>query len=416
MRLFEILLVLLCLTDAFARFRFAGNRPAWTSAIPLVSFFFAIIHIAGEGGRWQMVPVYIVVLTTFTTSLVQTFQAGEITIGGERLSRVIGGFIATFAVVSLIAGTAFPVFELEKPAGHYVVGTLQTELGDIHVRVHYPSDRARGERATYAQDDLPEHITYLQSRYGIPAALLGHLNLVRTYSFPAASLSAELPRFRVLIACPEPDRSSARTTGIAEDLASRGFVVITPSVAETPNGSGHDDRQVFVAEVVMDRLEAFNPNGETGWLADRLDFASVGVYGFGKAGETAAMASVDGSFRAGASIGSGPPTITPTTPFLYLHPEEHPAIAADTHSSPTYSVSMSGAMDDNFGDDAFVSPLMPAFGAFGRIDARRASLITSAYLAAFFNKHLTRGTVEPLLDDPNNTFEEVTFLAYNTDP
>ena len=413
MRLSEILFVLLCLTDAFVRFRFASRRPVWTSAIPVMSFFFAIIHIAGEGGRWQMVPVYAVVLTTFIASLIQTFQTGSIMIGGERLSRAIGYLIAVFAVLALIAGTTFPVFEFEKPSGHYVVGTLQTKLGDIRVRVYYPSDKARGKRAIYGLGELDKQIEYLGSRYGIPSAFLLHLSQVRTYSYRTALLSAELPRFRVLIECPEPDRSSIRTTGIAEELASRGFVVITRASQDTPFTS--ENTEAFFAEEVISRLESFDPHREAGWLANRLDFASVGIYGFGNAGKAAALGCVDGSFRAGAAIAAGMLAATPTTPFLYIHPEGHPDLAAETFYAPTYSVSLAGATANNFGDDAFLSPLMPAFGNFGRIEARRASQITSAYLAAFFNKHLTRGTIEPLIDDPGNTFEEVTFRTYRTD-
>jgi len=416
MRLFETLLFLLCMTDAFARFRFAGRQPIWTSAIPLISFFFAIIHIAGEGVRWQMIPIYLVVLSTFTISLVRTFQTGVIAIGGERLSRSVACLIILCAIVSLTAGTALPVFELDPPTGHYVVGTVDTELGTsgIRVRIHYPSDKARGDRATYASGNFEEHRAYLALQYGFPASLLSHLSLVRTWSFPAARPSGELPRFRVLITCPEPNRPATHATIIAEDLASRGFVVITPTAVDSAFDSVENgtDRDAVLAEEIITRLESYDPGKEAGWLADRLDFGSVGIYGLGKAGETAMEACIDGSFKAGASLGITPATNKPTVPFLYLSPEGYQSSPQNVNAT-TYSISLVGAMIDNFGDDAFVSPLMPAFGDFGSIDAYKTSRITSAYLGAFFNKHLTRGTVEPLLDDPADAYPEAVLTIHH---
>ena len=156
MRLFEILLFLLCVTDATARIRFASSRPIWTTAIPLISFLFAIIHVAGEGARWQMIPNYLVVLTTFTMLLARSFQDNELSFGGNRLSRGVGYLIVLLSMGSLLLGTLLPVFELPAPTGDYVVGIVDGQMKDSRtvVRFHFPSDRAQGERATYAINNI----------------------------------------------------------------------------------------------------------------------------------------------------------------------------------------------------------------------------------------------------------------------
>ena len=114
-------------------------------------------------------------------------------------------------------------------------------------------------------------------------------------------------------------------------------------------------------------------------------------------------------------MGSPVFTSSPDVPFLRVNPEGTNDPLPHDVKAAAYSVTLRGAMIDNFGDDAFVSPLMPALGEFGSIDPYRASQITSAFLGAFFNKHLTRGTVEPILDDPSERYPEVTFRLSEPD-
>ena len=101
----------------------------------------------------------------------------------------------------------------------------------------------------------------------------------------------------------------------------------------------------------------------------------------------------------------------PTVPFMYIHPGNQGDVLPDSVRQTTYLLTVAGAGIDNFGDDAFISPVMPALGQFGPIAPDRASEIVGAYLGAFFNKHLTRGTVEPILDDGIQKYPEVTLLV-----
>ncbi len=412
MRLFEIVLILLCLSDGFSRIRFADRRPIWISIIPLVSFLCGIIHVAVEGARWQMLPVYLTVVSTFVMLLVRAFQTGEIPLGAGKRSRLAGKVEIMLTALSMICGTALPVFDMPTPTGDYIVGFRDIHLCErIVIRVRYPSDKPAGMRAPYGLGNLDEHRVYLADRFGIPPSLLGHLSQVRTYAFPGASLSHELPRYRLLIGEPETGRPSTHATGLADDLASHGFVVISLLGSAV---SDSDSALTVGAEAIVEHLEALDPQGNAGWLADRLDLARVGIYGFHAAGETVIDACRGGTFRAGAVIGSRTELGNPDVPFLYLRPEDVEGRPLTEVVATTYVVSARGMLTGNFGDDALLSPLMPALGSFGSIDPYRGSRITSAYLGAFFNKHLTRGTVEPILDGPSAEYPEISIQIHDS--
>ena len=414
MRTFELLLILLTLADGTSRIVLADRRPIWISTIPMFAFLFGIIHIAGEGARWQMIPIYGVVVVAFSASLIRAFQTGDILISGSRLSRGVGGVVILLAITSLVAGTALPVFTLPAPSGHYAVGVRDVILRDpeLTVQVYFPSDQPVGNRSVYGEGNLQAHARFLSSRFGIPLPLLGHLSRVRTHTFPGAGLSRELPRYRVLIEQPEVDRPSTSTTGLAEDLASHGFLVITVPVA---TDTADTARSTVDAESIADRLESIDPDGPAAWLADRLDLGRIGVYGLGSAGKSVIEACLGGTFRAGAVIGSEPRSTSPVVPFIYLRPEGFEDPPLMEASATTYVASVRGMMADNFGDDAFVSPLMPALGEFGSIDPVRGNDITRVYLGAFFNKHLTRGTVEPILDGPSSDYPEVSIQIHDAE-
>jgi hypothetical protein len=412
MHTFEILLILVAITDGMTRIILADRRPIWVGAFPMFAFLFAIIHVAGEGSRWQMVPIYIVVLSTFGAALIRAFRTGDVVLDGSGLSRGTGVLIIALAVISLTAGTAFPVFELPPPAGDYVVGVREVSLQNtMTARVYFPSDGPVGTRSNLGMSDLEEYRTYLETAYGLPQLVLSHLTRVKTHAYPDTELSRELPRYRVLLVQPERDRPSARITGLVEELASHGFVVIVTSstAASETEGSPID------LERVADQLESIDPNGPAAWLADRLDLGRIGIFGFDTAGQTVVEACEGGTFRACAAIGASVSPESSGAPFLYLRPEETEAVALSDVKATTYITSVRGLRSDNFGDDAFVSPLMPALGDFGSIDPDRASHITSVYLGAFFNKHLTRGTVEPVLDAPSPDYPEVSIQIHDSE-
>lgn len=412
MRTFELILILLTAADGISRVALTHRRPLWAGITPLLAFLFAITHIAGEGARWQMIPVYIAVATTFIGALRRAFTTGDLLDTPGRYARQGGCVVIALALLALVAGTALPVFELPPPNGDYAVGQQDITFADsTSIRVYYPTDHPTGDRSVWSEQEGDDHTRYLSRRYGMPAALLGHLSAIPTHAYADATLSTELPRYRVLIAQPETSRPSTSTLGLAQDLASHGFVVLCSLDRSTTDTTSSG----FDPESLSEHLESLDPDGPGGWLADRLDTARIGVYGFGTAAQAVIEACSSGTFRAGAVIGSEARSTDPVVPFLYLRPEAVEDAPLTDVKTTTYVISIRGTLMDNFSDDAYVSPLMPTLGAFGSIDPDRATHITRTYLNAFFNKHLTRGTVEPVLDAPHPDYPEVSLQIHDAD-
>ena len=412
MRTFEILLILLALTEGVSRLVLANRRPAWISILPMLGFLIGIIHAAEEGVRIHMLAVYVIILGTFGAALARAFRTGDVLVAGGRRSRSAGLSVIAASAATLALAAAFPVYQLPPLSGDYVVGTRDIVFPDGFpgLRVYYPSDDAAGSPARLTEREADEHRAFLGSRYGLSAILLSHLALVETYAYEGIQLSRELPRYRILIEQPEPGHPSTGTVGLRQDLASRGFVVIT-ALSEKDSTDTSD----FDPEKVGEKLEGLRPDGPGGWLSDRLDLARIGLYGFGAAGHDVVNACRTGTFRAGAAIGSESRSTESVMPFMYFRPEEVSDTPLTDVNATTYVIAVRGLRTDNFGDDAFVSPLMPALGDFGSIAPERASIIVRDYLGAFFNKHLTRGTVERILDGPVPEFDEVSIQIHEAD-
>ena len=397
MRTLEIALFLLSTLDGASRMRLSAHRPNWMSVIPVLAFIVWISHAASEGLRWQMIPVYGVVLYTFTITLIRAFKTDH-TSADPTLSRLGGGVIVGLSILSMTAATAMPVYTLPSPLGDYSVGRRAILLDHLTLGVHYPTDASSSQiTAAYSESERTQLQTTLSDRFHLPTAFLSHLDLIATETQTDVGLSEELPRYRVLIEQPDAAHTAVYTLSLVEDLASRGFIVITVTPAT--------DTKAPTAEEVVERLESLDPTGSDGWLADRMDLGRVGLFGFGEAGSIV-RAAESGSFRAAAVVGTYSGHREATLPVLYLSSEGDANVSAGGQSV-TYVCTVRGALSENFNDFGYVTPFMPILGAFGSIHPARAGRITRSYLGAFFNKHLTRGTVEPLLDGPTDDFPEV---------
>ena len=77
----------------------------------------AVVQIAGEGARWQMLPAYVAAIILGAT--------------GTATGRVQDGFhlaAAGMIVVGFFLGVIYPVYTLPKPTGPYPVGTVLLDV------------------------------------------------------------------------------------------------------------------------------------------------------------------------------------------------------------------------------------------------------------------------------------------------
>ena len=169
---------------------------------------FIILHLALEGYRWQMLPTYALAAILFLVAVKSLVKGGSrAPVRAASRKRALLRFsIITIGLLLFVLAAAlpalFPVFRMPRPSGYYVVGTTRFSLTDearaetftadpsdrreIPVQCWYPAEpdvSAKPEALWQPADEIG------RQAFGRAAFLLGHLNLVRTHSYPDAPVA-----------------------------------------------------------------------------------------------------------------------------------------------------------------------------------------------------------------------------------
>jgi predicted esterase len=382
-----------------------------------------------------------------------------------RIGLRVGAAGAVLGAVLLVALVAWlwvahdQAVTLPAPAGPYAIGRTTYDWTDtarsdpftaapsreLLVWVWYPAAPATGAAPA----------PYMSSAWaklrasGLGALFYQRADRVRIHAVAEAPLAPAQDRYPVLILEPGLGRNPIDYTTIAEDLASRGYIVagIFPTDSTDvlfPNGrvvrSVNAARDGMVADqligvwagdvrFVLDRLAALNATAGDRF-AGHLDLDRLGVFGHSFGGATAAeVCRLDARCKAGADLDGAPyGTVAHTglsQPFLFLDGDEdwtgscnadcaanHQGIATIVASAPTGHTALivSGAHHFNFSDLAVTFfPLGRPLGLIGPINGARGLQLTTTYLAAFFDRYLQQHAA-PLLDGPSPTYPEVRFV------
>lgn len=358
---------------------------------------------------------------------------------------------------------------LPTPTGPYAVGRVEYGWTDA-TRPETLGGAAGARREVlasvwYPAEPSPAAAPYLPDRwraarereYGPWSFLTQDLGAVRAHAAADAALATARPTYPVIVLLPGLGPIVADYAVLAEELASRGYVVVglTPvysaSVAAFPDGrtvrasdAGNPpdtlspeerrralDRLVTIwaadASFALDRLGQLDAGEPAGRVAGRLDLGAVGIVGHSLGGATAAQACAgDPRFRVGVDLDGYPYGTAAQTgvarPFLFVWSE--PPDAADpewqralrdaagiaaARPDGDLQLTVAGARHFNFADYAILyTPIVKFSGGLGAIDGRRGLAITGAYVGAFLDRHL-RGWPAPLLDGPTAEYPEVRF-------
>ncbi|MEV6401146.1 alpha/beta hydrolase [Streptomyces sp. NPDC051907] len=345
---------------------------------------------------------------------------------------------------------------LPLPTGPYGVGSSVLHLVDrsrtdpwvpsadareLMVTLHYPAaGHASGRPARYA---TTEEAKALVRAYDLePAVQAEKLAAMRTHSrVDARPAKGKHP---LVVLSPGFSVSRYTLTSLAEDLASRGYIVASVDHAYESNGISLPDGRLLTCvactalgeggvhpsvstttrakdvSFVLDRLTGRHP----AWRhAKSIDTKRVGMAGHSIGGASAATAMAgDPRVKAGVNMDGSfweplPADGLGGRPFMLLGTDD------DTHrpggedkswdqtwaglggwkrwltvaGSEHFTFSDSPVITDNFG----LPPQSP-------LPADRAVSITRAYVAAFFDEHL-RGVAQPLLAGPSSANPEVKF-------
>jgi dienelactone hydrolase len=428
------------------------------------------------------------------TSLALAGSVAAAAVPATAFAAAASSGAAARTAASLKSQTSHPAqahLTLPTPTGPYQVGTTSLHLVDrgranpwaaspsyreLMVSVWYPArDTSRYPRAPQM---LPGAAAHFGSANGAAAQLYnvpaGTVNWAATLaSGHTGAPAARGGAFPVVLYSPGAGEDRTWGTTLVQDLASRGYVVVTvdatydSSEVEFPGGRVVDsvldaelqqaqkngtlaelarkivDVRVADTKFVLDDLTVLahggHPSGAAlpAGLARALDLGRVGMFGVSAGGFTAAQAMAgDPRIKAGVDLdGATDSPIVPGSdhllpvfstglrqPFMFMgDPQTSWETVASWRSFWTRTpgwhldLTLRGASGENDYKDAVT--LLPQAGLpagvltkdLGTIQPGQAVSAGEAYLAAFFGRWL-RGQDSPLLNGPSPRYPQITFI------
>lgn len=352
----------------------------------------------------------------------------------------VGGDSCRAAVLATFLHLAVP-----EPTGAHAVGrerlswvdadrpeTHTAGLSDVRhvlVQIWYPAVPNTGTLGSYVPDLAALTSSLVDSgEFGVAEAW--GLKWVRHHSFDDAEVAPSAEPYPIVVISPGNATNVASYASIAEELASRGYVVVgvdhpyQVAAVQLPDGSvaSYDaswdspgvgvekkiEERVADVSFVLERLAI-----EASVVQGRLDFERVAVIGHSNGGLTAmeacrsstaivACVNLDGQ-AAGGPFSTDVTSAAPDQPFLFLtketsiHPEIHRRFEAAGEGA--YRVVVPDAAHSDFADGSLFEPsLNPGV----RTEDRVVEVIRG-FLAAFLDKELKGASADVLSTVPART-------------
>ncbi|MFG6199880.1 alpha/beta hydrolase family protein [Nonomuraea sp. JJY05] len=337
---------------------------------------------------------------------------------------------------------------LPAPTGAHPVGTtalylkdtsrrdpwnLDAEARELKVTLWYPTEQRDGQQAPYMTPKESE-LTLKGGRIGgVPDDTLSktRTNAVKD----AEPTGRDLP---LVVLSPGFTKPMNTLTSLAEDLASRGYVVAgidhtyeshattladgrvaeclaCDSDADPGFGTGLVAGRAADVSFVLDQL----PSKWDG--ADRIDRSRIAMVGQ-SIGGAATMATMvkDPRVRAGIDMDGTTYARIPKSgfprPFMFIGSPPHVPGGGDNSWERDWKlltgwkrwIVLAGADHQSFTDVPLLAGALGIKPAYGLLPAARGAELTRTYVAAFLDRHL-KSKRQPLLDKPSPRYPEVTF-------
>ncbi|MBB5781399.1 alpha/beta hydrolase family protein [Nonomuraea jabiensis] len=337
---------------------------------------------------------------------------------------------------------------LPAPTGPHPVGTtalylkdtsrpdpwnLDAKARELKVTLWYPAEQRDGQRASYMTPKESE-LTLKGGRIaGVPDDTLSK---TRTNAVKDAEPAGR--KLALVVLSPGFTKPMSTLTSLAEDLASRGYVVAgidhtyesyattladgrvaeclaCDSDADPGFGTGVVAGRAADVSFVLDRL----PSTWDG--AGRIDRSRIAMVGQSIGGAAALAAMVrDPRVRAGIDMDGTTYARIPkgglSRPFMFIGSPQHVPGGSDNSWERDWKlltgwkrwIVLSGSEHQSFTDVPLLAGALGIKPAYGLLPAARAAELTRTYVAAFLDQHL-KSRRQPLLDQPSSRYPEVKF-------
>ncbi|MFJ6670384.1 alpha/beta hydrolase family protein [Actinosynnema sp. NPDC091369] len=272
----------------------------------------------------------------------------------RRTTALAVAAVVTVGLAAPAAATTGVVISVPEPSGHHAIGTVELHLVDqrpdpwrpeaareVMVTVTYPAHRSDGARAPWMTPGVAGAVEAEAAKPEVLGAPAGSVDWAATRRH-ARTGAPVLGRWPVVLFSPGFGSARELNAGLDDDLASRGYVVVSMShtheslAVEFPDGrvvppavDPSDPAQLTTAlearmgdtRFVLDQLERIarggNPDAQRDplprGLGRALDLSRVGMFGHSYGGFTAGETMVrDRRLDAGINVdgamahGSGP--------------------------------------------------------------------------------------------------------------
>ena len=438
MRLLEIILVIMTILCSVLWIMRKGTARL-KFLLTLATGVLGVVQLLVEGYRTPMLPMYILLGGLLIYAGICWWRP----VISPAKRGVLRGFLVVFFVCYLLLAATLPlllpVFQLEKPVGPFAVGTksfswkyysdgkiadsVVTEETVLTAQFWYPAKLVNGGQAVPYATAQTLHAAAEES--GIPDFVVDNLKLVKTAAVQDAPVASRKVSYPVIIFTPGERVPVLAYSGMLQDLASRGFIVVSIGVVEPRleaslvTSQRTADRAVsgfWLPKIsfVLDHLEQVNQDTQgKEVLAGKLDLQHIGILGHSYGGTAIPLAlqqdtrlkagiDMDGIFYGAAQINNGV-----GKPFLYMNTvssrqgysaqvigggetqyqayREILARRSAVLKHGGYELTINGILHLGFSDFDRYSPVMALFNS---LDQTQADTIISSYASGFFQQYL----------------------------
>lgn len=440
--------------------------------LPVIGFVTFILHLLIEGKRWQLYPLYLIIIIYFALSIIKlTGRISSYKLNNHKIIKgSVIGIMILFLLVSAMSAYAFPIYKMAVPSGKYKIGTVAFDVIDenrkaiysnnlksnrkIKLQVWYPAEDTKGyKQVTWLQDgDVVANGISKMMKF--PGFLLSHTSLVMSNSYANAPINSEKDRYPLVIISHGWTGFRNLHTDVAELLASEGYMVIAidhtygsavtvfnngeveylnsnalPKREITPNFLEYANTLVNTyagdIELTLDTLEKFNLGYGNSIFKDRLDLTTIGLLGHSTGGGASVITALnDKRIKAVVGLDAWVEPIKQediksglNVPSLFLRSEEwekgqnnkNLLLLLDSGKNARELYQINGINHLDFSMIYMYSPLTKYFKITGKLDGRIAGQIQQEFIFKFYEKYL-RNNSNSSAQEVSKKYKEVKLI------